>query len=79
MENRQNDIEDDSVEVAAILQRLAHIKFNHVQDSERSAAVRRAIQFFRIHSATELSTLIDLIDYNDGQIEVHADPSDPRD
>lgn len=78
MKNQDDQIEDNSVEVAAILHKLRDTRLHHVTDVELPSAIIRAIQMFRVHSGTELKTLIDLIDNNDEQIEVHAEPGDPQ-
>lgn len=77
MRNQPDQIEDDSVEVATIMQLLEGKVLPHVTKLEE--AVRRQIERVGIHSKMHPDDLADVINTAEGTDDIHFGPGDPRD
>lgn len=63
-------------EVHRILEKLEGIELPHVrQPTELRAAVERAIRTIGISSKTPVRTIVEIIDTDEGQLDVHSAPS----
>jgi len=62
-----------------ILAKLEGVDMPHVPDAERRAAVLRAIRFFNISSRDSVEQLMQIINTDEEQLNVHTSPSDPED
>ncbi|MBP7114411.1 MAG: hypothetical protein KBA40_03085 [Candidatus Peribacteraceae bacterium] len=69
----ENEIQSES---EAILGKIEGIDLPHVKIEERPFAVRRAIQQLGITSRDRVEVLVEVIDTNDAQIDVHGKASD---
>lgn len=69
----------DLSEAEMILRKLEGMEMPYVPNTERRAAVMRAIRFFNISAKDSVEQLLQIINTDEEQLNVHSSPSDPED
>lgn len=68
--------DDIEHETDAILEKLAGIRIDHVTETERRWAIRRAVQMTLVSSALPVEELVEILSTHEEQIDVHELPGD---